>query len=214
MRISSSVIAIERRRESPRRRKVPVLDELPGGAAQRAARALIQLRPNSRRRRRRTAAYGGAGRGKLRLEPAIKRALEEGGRRVLRRRPRSRDRRRPRPGCSRKQVCAESVNGADTRLFELRKRETQSIASRAGRLSSSRAFSIAVRRRSFSSPAAASVKVTATMRSSSAWPARERGDDASHKRSRLASAGRCLDQQVHIERRLDELALVGIGKRR
>ena len=103
------------------------------------------------------------------------------------------------------QVRAKRVDGADVRLFEVPQRvlergQRRRVACRPLRARSS---SISSRSRSFSSPAAFSVNVTATISIDVAagW---DDADDPVDERGRLAGAGSGLDDQRVVESRRDE----------
>ena len=112
------------------------------------------------------------------------------------------------------QIAAERVDGADARLLELRQRRVEMrapppiAAARA-----SRARSISARSRSFSSPAAFSVKVTRDDAVELRPAGGERRHHAADERRRLAGAGRRLDDSVVVEVGRDAVALGLIGER-
>ena len=97
------------------------------------------------------------------------------------------------------QLGAEPVNGVDVRFFERLERVLEARRARRRRWRSARSCSSRSRSRSFSSPAAFSVKVTATI-SIHRRPSRgQHPEDAVHQLGRLAGAGRRLDHQRVVE---------------
>ena len=111
------------------------------------------------------------------------------------------------------QVGAEAVDGADVRFLEALHGALEARRAVAGRRRP-RACSSCSRSRSFSSPAAFSVKVTATIWSMVARPVVDEPHDALHELGRLAGAGGGLDDQRRVERVGDERAVAGVGDRR
>ena len=157
-------IAIERLM-APRRVEIAPLQKLPRRGADDRARtfAVEALAPAQQ------AAQALARRAERLLEPAIESAFEEFAGDVVGCDLEHRiDARLDRPLAQ--QIGAERMNRADARLLELAERAGEPRALAGISCGSLRALSISPRSRSFSSPAAFSVKVTATIRSSSARP--------------------------------------------
>ena len=101
---------------------------------------------------------------------------------------------------------AEGMDGADGGFFQMLERVLDVGALAAVLAAVSRARSSSWRRRSFSSPAALLVNVTATMWSMVVSAAREHGDDARDQLGGFAGAGRRFHEQALAERSADALA--------
>ena len=131
-----------------------------------------------------------------------------GVRRCLRSAPRTRIHRRlDRPLAQ--QIRAEAVDGADVRLFEPLYRPLQPPRAVTRGAAASRARSSSSRRRSLSSPAAFSLKVTATISIDALGAAGlDQPDHAFDELRRLAGARRGLDDQRVVQRFADEVSVV------
>ena len=112
------------------------------------------------------------------------------------------------------QVGAKAMNGADVRFFEVHQGRVETLA-RGGIQTANRLSrrSSSCRRRSFSSPAAFSVNVTATRSPTPRLPCCEHANDAAHQLGGLARAGSSLDDKRRVEIGGDRVARVLIVER-
>ena len=199
-------------RRSPRRGRRPVAATARGSRASRRA-----CQPA--RRSRSTGSPSNERRGAARvapprtappapgLEPAVERAaIERLGLRLRQHLEARVDPRLHRPLVQ--QVVAEAVDRADARLFQVGDRRLPAArAARCPALRRTRSSSSSARSRSFSSPAAFSVNVSADDRLHGPPPLGQHVHQARDQLARLAGAGRGLDDQRLVERGPDALAL-------